>query len=217
MYIKSSWLRFLVFIYSIAFCFLLVAASVTAYVLSHPELGLTETNPIVRDYVSQYGLELGLLLVNLYNFGMIFVSWLLFISYLVLSKKYKWKITLADSIVYGMMSAYGLYVLISWLLNAANDVSCLLFRSNPHVISALWESWDSLNPYLTLAILLAVFSIIHHSTRRNQHETRGAHTDSRFEPKKEGEWKGEVYSLPLFSTLNTPNADRCCSCRDYDC
>jgi hypothetical protein len=104
---EKSWLRFLVFIYGIAFCFLLVAASVTAYVLSHPELGLKETNPIVRDYVSQYGLELRLLLVNLYNFGTIFVSWLLFISYLVLSRKYKWKKTLAHSLVYSGIVASG--------------------------------------------------------------------------------------------------------------
>ena len=92
----KGWLRFLIFIYSIAFCFLLVTASVTAHVLSHPELGLKETNPIVRDYVSKYGLELGLLLVNLYNFGTIFFAWLLFISYLVLGRKYRWKKTLAD-------------------------------------------------------------------------------------------------------------------------
>jgi len=153
---------------------------VTGYVLSHPELGLKETNPIVRDYVSKYGLELGLLLVNLYNFGTIFFAWLLFISYLALSKKYRWKKTVADSFVYGMMSAYGMYLLISWLLNAANDVAWLLFRSNPHVISALWESWDSLSPYLTLAIFFALFSIVHYSTRRNQHETRGARINSRF-------------------------------------
>ena len=174
MYSETSWLRFLAFLYGLAFCFLLVAASVTAYVLSHPELGLKETNPIVRDYVSQYGLELGLLLVNLYNFGTIFVSWLLFISYRALSKKYKWKETLADSIVYGMMSAYGLYMLISWSLNAANDVSWLLFRSNPYIIGALWESWDSLSRYLTLAIFFVLFSIVHYSARRNRSETRGA-------------------------------------------
>ena len=74
MHSDKGWLRFLVFIYGLAFCFLLMAASVTAYVLSHPELGLKETNPIVRDYVSRYGLELGLLLVNLYNFGIVIVS-----------------------------------------------------------------------------------------------------------------------------------------------
>jgi len=127
---------------------------------SHPGLGLKETNPIVRDCVSQYGLELGLLLVNLYNFGTIFFAWLLFISYLALSKKYRWKITLADSFIYGMMSAYGMYLLISWFLNAANDVAWLLFRSNPYVISALWESWDSLSPYIALAIFFILFLIL---------------------------------------------------------
>ena len=184
MYRESSCFRILVFIYSVTFCFLLVAASVTAYVLSHPELGLKERNPIVRDYVSQYGLELGLLLVNLYNFGTIFVSWLLFLSYLALSRKYEWKQTLADSVVYGMMSAYGLYMLISWLLNAANDVSCLLFRSDPHGISALWESWDSLSRHVTLAIFLVLFSIVHYSTRRKQRVTRAARMNSRFEQKR---------------------------------
>ena len=177
---QKSWLRFLVLVYGAAFCFLLVAASVTVYVLSHPELGLTERNPIVRDYVSQYGLELGLLLVNLYNFGTIFVSWLLFISYLALGRRYRWKKTLADSVVYGMMSAYGLYVLISWFLNAANDVSWLLFRSNPYVISALWESWDSLSRYLTLAILFVLFSIVHYSARRTQRDTRRTRINGRF-------------------------------------
>ena len=173
-------------IYSIAFCFLLVAASVTAYVLSHPELGLKETNPIVRDYVSKYGLELGLLLVNLHNFGIVIFSWILFASYLALSRKYRWKMTVADSIVYAAMSAYGLYMLISWFLNAANDVSWLLFRSDPYAISALWESWDSLSRYLTLAILLALFSIVHYSMTRKQRETRGARMGSKSEPKKEG-------------------------------
>jgi len=175
MYTDKGWLRFLIFIYGMTVCFLLVAAFVTAYVLSHPELGLKETNPIVRDFVSKYGLELGLLLVNLYNSGTIFFSWILFISYLVLSRKYRWRKTLADSMAYGAMSAYGMYMLISWLLNAANDVAWLLFRSNPYGISALWESWDSLLRYLTLAIFLVLFSIVHYSMTRNQRETRGAY------------------------------------------
>jgi len=172
MYSENSWLRFLVVIYSVAFCFLLVAAFATAYVLSHPELGLQETNPIVRDYVSKYGLELGLLLVNLYNFGIVIFSWFLFASYLVLRRKRRWKMTFADSLVYAAMSAYGMYMLISWLLNAANDVAWLLFRSNPHIISVVWESWDSLFGYLTLAVFLVLFSIVHYSMRRSKRETR---------------------------------------------
>jgi len=168
---KSIWLRFLVFLYSVAFCFLLLTALVTAYVLSHPETGLKERNPIVRDYVSQYGLALGLLLVNFYNFGIVIFSWILFTSYLVLSRKYRWKITFADSIIYAAMSAYGLYMLISWLLNAANDVSWLLFHSNPYVISTVWESWDSLYRYLTLAIFFGLFSIVHYSMRKSEHKS----------------------------------------------
>ena len=172
MYHENSWLRFLVFIYSVAFCLLLVTAFVTAYVLSHPELGLKETNPIVRDYVSKYGVALGLLLVNLHNFGIVIFAWILFASYLVLSRKYRWKITFADSIIYAVMSAYGMYMLLSWLLNAANDVSWLLFRSNPYGISTLWESWENLWGYLTLAIFVVLFSIVHYSMRRKQRETR---------------------------------------------
>jgi len=169
---EKNWLRSLVLVYSVAFSFLLVTAFVTAYVLSHPELGLKETNPIVRDYVSNFGLELGLLLVNLHNFGIVIIAWILFASYLVLSRKYRWKITFADSVVYGMMSAYGMYMLTSWLLNAANDVSWLLFRSNPYVISAIWEAWDSLYGYLALAIFFGLFSIVHYSTRRKQRENK---------------------------------------------
>jgi len=170
---RKDWV--LLVVYGVALALLVVTASVTAYVLSHPEIGLKERNPIVRDYVSKYGLELGLLLVNLYNFGTIFFSWILFTSYLVLSRKYRWKITLADSFAYGAMSAYGIYLLISWLLNAANDVYWLLFRSNPHVISAIWESWDSPYRYLALTIFLVLFSIVHYSMTRKQRETRGAH------------------------------------------
>jgi hypothetical protein len=170
--LPNSWLRLLVFLYGLAFCFLFVATSVTAYVLSHPELELQETNPIVRDYVSKYGLELGLLLVNLHNLGIVIFSWILFASYLVFSRKYRWKITFADSTIYAAMSAYGVYMLISWFLNAAHDVSWLLFRSNPYVISALWESWNRLYGYLMLAIFLVLFSIVHYAMRRKHRETR---------------------------------------------
>ena len=86
MYRESSWLRFLVFLYGLAFCFLLVAASVTAYVLSHPELGLKETDPITRAWISSYGLIGGLVLVNVYNFVMMLLPWPFFLLYLTVRR-----------------------------------------------------------------------------------------------------------------------------------
>ncbi len=91
------------------------------------------------------------------------------------------------------------YMLISWLLNAAHDVSWLLFRSNPYAISALWESWDSLSPYLTLAVFFALFSIIHYSMTRNQRETRGSEQMANSEQKKRG--NGKVRYTHYFSFL----------------
>jgi len=115
--------RFLLSIYCMTFCFLLVATLVTAYVLSHPELGLKETEPITRACISHYGLVGGLTLVNLYNSAMIFLPWPFFILYLTLCRRGRWQNILLDSIVYSATSAYGLYLLIDWLLNAANDAS----------------------------------------------------------------------------------------------
>ena len=64
---RISWLRFLVLLYGLAFCLLLVTALVTACALSYPELGLVEVTRLVRDYLSRYGITVGLLLVILRN------------------------------------------------------------------------------------------------------------------------------------------------------
>ena len=170
---KKDW--FLLVVYGVALALLLMTASVTAYVLSHPELGLKERNPIVLDYVSKYGLELGLLLVNLYNIATIFFSWILFTSYLELSRKYRWKITLADSFVYGAMSAYGIYLLISWLLNAAHDISWLLFNSCPHLIAAIWKLWDNAI-YLIPAILADLLPLVYYLMRKGKTKTQVTNT-----------------------------------------
>ena len=156
-YGKSSWLRFIVLIYGITFCFLLhVAASVTAYVLSHPELGLKETDPITHARISNYGFIGGLVLVNLYNSAMILLPRPLFILYHILRRKCGWHNILVDSIEYAAVSAYGLYLLIEWLLNAANDVSWLLFHSGHAVISTVWGFWEN----MTLYVMLAIFSVL---------------------------------------------------------
>jgi len=67
---------------------LVVTALVTAYVLSHPEIGLKEMNPLVIGLVSAYGLLVGLLVVNLYNIVMIMLLWVIFIPYLLLRKRH---------------------------------------------------------------------------------------------------------------------------------
>lgn len=64
---KNRWLLTLKFVYVLAFVFLLVMLAVTAYALSHPELDLVETNPLVRAYMSEYGLVGALLIVVLVN------------------------------------------------------------------------------------------------------------------------------------------------------
>ena len=154
---KKSWLRFLALIYGITFFFLLVAALVTAYIVSHPELGLAEGNPSIRAVISEYGLTVGLLLAILYNSAIIFHAWPFFISYLMLERKYKRSNILVDSAVYSWMYAFGLYELIFRLLNAVNDVSWLLFHSCPDVIIATLELLNKNFFSLTVASFLVVW------------------------------------------------------------
>jgi len=161
MYIANNWLRCLALLYGLTFCFLVVAASVTAYVLFHPKLGLKETDPITRACISKYGLLGGLVLVNLYNSAMIILPWPFFILYLTLSRKGGWHSMLADALVYTAMSAYGLYLLIDWLSNAANDVSWLLFHSCHSVISTLWGFWESMTIHVMLAIFVVLFLFLY--------------------------------------------------------
>ena len=169
MYRENGWLRFLVFLYGLAFCFLFVATSVTAYVLSHPELGLKETDPIARAWIAHYGLLGGLVRVNVYNSAMILLPWPFFILYLRLRRKRGWQNILAESIVYSVMFAYGLYFLIRRLFNAANDVSWLLFHSCPYVITATWDLWMSLPFHLTLAIFGALLPVVYYSIRKEEY------------------------------------------------
>lgn len=162
---KKDW--FLILVYGLALFLVVVAALVTTYVLSHPEIGLKERNPVVMDLVSKYGLTVGLLVVNLYNMVMIFLPWFIFIPYLLLRKKHRWDNILADSLAYSSMAAYGFYMLISWLLNAANDVSWLLFNSCPHIITATWKLWDS-STYLIPAIFAVLLPLIYHLMRKGR-------------------------------------------------
>lgn len=157
----------LLVVYGVALALMLVAASVTAYVLSHPESGLKETNPVVLGLVAEYGLLVGLLVVNLYNMVMIMLPWVIFIPYLQLRKKYRWENLLADALVYSIMVAYGLHRLISWFLNAAHDLSWLLFNSCPHIITAAWKLWDHAI-YLIPAILSVLLPSVYYLMRKRR-------------------------------------------------
>ena len=159
----------LLVVYGLALVLLLVTASVTAYVLSHPESGLKERNPVVIGLVAEYGLTVGLLMVNLYNMGMLMLLWVIFIPYLLLRKRSRGDNILADSLVYLVVTAYGSYLLISWVLNAAHDVSWLLFKSCPHIITATWESWDNAI-YLIPTIFAVLLPIAYYLMRKGRTE-----------------------------------------------
>ena len=158
---EKNWLRFLVLIYSLAFCFLLVAALVTGYILSHPEYGGLERTPFIRALLSEYGLILGLFLTILYNTLTTFFFWPFFMIYLKAKRKYELNNFLMDSVVYSWMSAFGLSHLILWLADALNDVSYLLFQTSYYVIVAMLESATDVF-FLTLLISFVFFLIAHH-------------------------------------------------------
>ena len=75
---KNSWLLSLKFVYVLAFFFLFVMVVVTAYGLLHPELGLVEAEPLVRAYMSEYGLVGALLIAILANSSVLIFSGLFF-------------------------------------------------------------------------------------------------------------------------------------------
>jgi len=162
---RKDW--FLLVVYGLALALLVVTALVTAYVLSHPESGLKEVNPVVIGLVSEYGLMVGLLVVNLYNMVMIMLLWVVFIPYLLLRKRHRWENILADALVYSVMAAYGFFRLISWLLNVAHDVSWLLFNSCPHIITTIWKLWDNAI-YLIPAIPAVLFPIVYYLMKKER-------------------------------------------------
>jgi hypothetical protein len=164
----SKWLTLLKLIYVFAFSFLLVMVVVTAYGLSHPELGLEETNPLIRAYMAAYGLVGALLIALLVNVSVLIFAGLFFTLYRMFQRRYNWHHPLIDAIAYSIVATFGLYALITWLLNAVNDVSWLLFYSCPDVITATWDLWMSLPFHLTLAIFGALFPIVYYSMRKEE-------------------------------------------------
>ena len=164
---RSSWLTFLKLLYVLAFFFLFVMTLATAYGLSHPELGLVEADPLVRAYMAEYGLAVALLIVILVNSSVLIVSWLFFTLYRMIQRRYHWHSPLIDSIAYSLVTTFGLYALIAWLLNASNDVYVLLFHSDPHLLAATLELWTSttgcimLTTFLLLLLILYARSSVH--------------------------------------------------------
>jgi len=110
---KNGWLLALKFVYVLAFFFLFVMVVTTAYALSHPELGLEETNPLVRAYMAEYGLIVALLIAMLVNSSVLIFSGLFFTLYLMSKRLYKRNNTLTDSTAYSIVATFGLYALIT--------------------------------------------------------------------------------------------------------
>ena len=79
-------------------------------------------------------------------------------------RRYRWNNTLADSIAYSLVAAVGLYTLIAWLLNAANDIYVLLFHSDPYLVAVTLELWNSTIGYLMLSIFIVLFFILRAET-----------------------------------------------------
>ena len=116
---RKCWLRFLKLVYVLAFSFLLlIMVAVTTYGLSHPELGLVETNPLVRAYMAEYGLVVALLIAMLVNSSVLIFSGLFFTLYRMFQRRYDWYSPFIDAIAYSLVATFGLYALITWLLNA---------------------------------------------------------------------------------------------------
>ena len=154
-------MRPLKLIYAFALFFLFVMVATTVYGLSHPELGLVETNPLVRAYMAEYGLVVALLIVILVNSSVLILSGLFFALYRVVQRRYNWHSPLIDSTAYSLVATFGLYALIAWLLNAANDVYVLLFHSDPQMIATTLELWTGKTGYLLLVIFLILFLILY--------------------------------------------------------
>ena len=148
-------------LYALAFSFLFVMVAVTAYVLSHLELGLVETNPLVRASMAAYGLAVALLLAMLVNSSVLIFSGLFFTLYRLFQRRYNWHRPLIDSIAYALVATFGLSALIAWLLNAAKDVCVLLFHSCHAVISTVWGFWENTIIYLMLAMFLVLFLFLY--------------------------------------------------------
>lgn len=117
-------------------------------------------NDVMAEHVAR-ALVVALFIAILYTSSVLILSWLFFTLYLMFKRRYKWKNPLIDSIAYSLVATFGLYALIIWVLNAANDVYVLLFHSDLPFLVAMLELWTGLTTYLMLAIFLVVFDFIY--------------------------------------------------------
>ena len=118
-------------------------------------------NPLVHAYMATYGLVGTLLIATLVNSSVLIFSGLFFTLYRMVQRRYNWHSPLIDAIAYSLVATFGLYALITWLLNAAKDVYVLLFHSCHDVISNLWRFWQNMTLYIVLAMFLVLFLFLY--------------------------------------------------------
>ena len=68
---------------------------------------------------------------------------------------------LIDAIAYSLVATFGLSALITWLLNAANDVYVLLFHSRHSVIRIMWSFWENMTLYIMVAMFVVLFLLLY--------------------------------------------------------
>jgi len=158
---EKNCLRLLTVLYVLAFLFLFVVVAATVYGLSYPELGLVETNPLVRAYMAEYGLVIALLIAIFVNSSALIFSGLFLTLYRMFQRRFNSQNPLLDSIAYSPVVTFGLYALITWLLNAANEVYVLLFHSYHSVIRTMWGFWGNMTLYVMVAMFLVLFLFLY--------------------------------------------------------
>lgn len=163
-----NWKMLLIMIYSLAFFFLFVVVLVTGYSLSHPELGLTESNPFISSMISKYGLAIGIFLGVLSSVWLPLLLWVSFLVYLKACSKYDITNILLDCLMYSVLSSYGLAMLFFYLTDTANDVSWLLFHRSSFAAASLMDILTNLF-ILTFVVSLCIFPVLYYLTRRRTH------------------------------------------------
>lgn len=164
----KNWLRLIIFAYALGVCFLIIVVSITGYSLSHPELGLTEKNPLIASLIERYGLVSGLFLGLLSAIFWPLFAWSLFMVYIVVRSKYRFNSILADCLAFSLMSSFGIGYLLFYSINMANDVSCLLVRDSPPVVVSLMDLSYMLF-LLTFLVSSSVLAFLYYRTRKQTH------------------------------------------------
>jgi hypothetical protein len=144
---------------------LLIATAMTAYAVTQRVFG-REANPFVNGLIANYGAMMGLILAFSSFFLFIFWPWILFIPYRYFSKTDNDDVERADSVLYPLMSAWGMSNLIVWLMDAINDVSLVLFHRSPISASQLFAFVSTAFLVLLSVIFYAIFLVLWHFSMR---------------------------------------------------